>query len=151
MQEIIRQLSTLKEIEPRPGFLGVTKRAILTERQESVFPFDVFFRPLYVGGFAALLLVLTLSFALFSAGKPVYASLDARNIQNELEALTISIELQEITYSQTAARAVASALREISDDKFRHLNPLVLEGERDAFDLPEANKEIDNLLNAAIF
>lgn len=151
MQEIIKQLSTLRDIGPRPGFLSVTKRTILAERQETVFPFDVLFRPLYVGGFTALLLVLTLSFTLFSASKPVYASLDARNIQNELEELTISITLDEIAYSQTAAHAVASALQEITDDKFRHLNPRVLEGEKSALELPEEDRRIDDLLNTAIF
>ena len=150
-EEIIKQLTTLRAIAPRPGFLNVTRRAILAERQERALPFDMLFRPLYVGGFAAFLLVLTLSYALFAASRPAYASLDAENIQNELQELTISIKLEEIAYSQTAARAVASALQEITDDKFRHLNPRVLEGERDAFTLPEADGRIDDLLNTVIF
>ena len=151
MEKIINQLTTLKDIGPRPGFLNVTKRAILAERQETVFSFDVFFRPLYIGGFAALLLVLTFSYTILSIGKPAYASLDARNLQNELQDLTISITLDEIAYSQTAAHAVASALQEITDDKFRHLNSRVLEGERGAFELPEADQRIEDLLNTAIF
>ncbi len=151
MQEIIKQLTGLKEIGPRPGFLNVTRRAILAERQETALPFDMLFRPLYVGGFAAFLLVLTLSYALFSAGKPAYTSLDSQNIEKELQELTISITLEEIAYSQTAARAVASALQEITDDKFRHLNPRVLQGEQDAFELPEEDGRIDDLLNTVIF
>lgn len=150
-EEIIKQLTTLKEIAPRPGYANVMRRSILAERQDVVFPFEALSRPLYVGGFAALLLVLTLSYALFSAGKPAYASLDAQNIKDELAELTISIKLEEIAYSQSADRAVASALQEITNDEFRYLNPQLIQNEQDAFQLPEEDKRIDDLLKTVIF
>lgn len=150
-EEIIKQLTTLREIGPRPGYANVTRRSILAERQDIFFPFDAFLRPLYVGGFAVLLLVLTLSYALFSSNRTAYASLDAENIQDELAELTISIKLEEIAYSQSADRAVASALQEITNDTFRHLNQQLLQNEQDAFQLPEEDRRIDDLLNTVIF
>ena len=151
MREIITQLTKCKEITPRAGFMNVSRREILRERQDMALSFDIFFRPLYGGGFAALLLMITLSYALFSATKPAYASLDIQNIQHELDELTISIKLEEIAYGESAAKTVASALREITDDKFRHLNPRLLENEERSFELPEEDKQIEELLNTVIF
>ncbi|MDP3725457.1 MAG: hypothetical protein Q8R20_03255 [Nanoarchaeota archaeon] len=148
---IIKHLTKFREIAPRSGFARVSRRSILAERQSVVFAFDALFRPLYVGGFAAMLLVITLSYALLSATRPAYASLNIQNIQNELDELTINIKLEEIAYSQSADRAVASALQEIANDKFRHLNPRVLQSERDAFEIPEEDGRIDDLLNTVIF
>tara|TARA_Y100000310_G_scaffold242919_1_gene247178 strand:- start:321 stop:551 length:231 start_codon:yes stop_codon:yes gene_type:complete len=74
------------------------------------------------------------------------------DIKDELEELTISIELEEIAYSESLNEAVAVALQEISNDSLRHLNTELLLTEQEKFLFEEeGNPEIDELLNTVLF
>lgn len=149
---IIKQLKSLSEVEPRGAFAASSREMILTTGQG--FPFHVFFRPLYAGSFAALILVVTLSLVLFSGrGGSAYASLDMDDLQTELEELTISITLDEVAYSESVNETVALALQEISNDgDIRHLNTNLLEAEKEMlkFDSGQGGK-IDALLDTVLF
>lgn len=85
--------------------------------------------------------------------EPVYSSLDGEKLNQELDSLTISIELDEIEYSQAAINnTIASALSEISNDNIRHLNRELLEEEQGQIDFDYSNgDEIDELLDTVIF
>ncbi|MAF80236.1 hypothetical protein CL629_04115 [bacterium] len=150
-KEIIQQLEKLKSIEPHWEFQDSSKRSILASSQS--FSLLSLWRPLYMGSFAALALVIGLSIILISGGgSSAYASLDMGDIKDELEELTISIELEEIAYSESLNEAVAVALQEISNDSLRHLNTELLLTEQEKFLFEEeGNPEIDELLNTVLF
>ena len=109
---IIKQLKSLRAVGPGGAFADSSRQAILATRQG--FPFHVFFQPLYVGSFAALLLAVTFSLILLSGrGASAYASLDMDDLRTELEDLTINITLDEVAYSESVNQAVALSLQEI--------------------------------------
>lgn len=149
---IIKQLKSLSEVEPRGAFAASSRETILATRQG--FPFHIFFQPLYAGSFAALLLVITLSLVFFSGrGSSAYASLDMDDLQTELQELTINITLDEVAYSESVNETVALALQEISNDSdVRHLNTNLLEAEQEMlkFDSQDGGK-IDALLDTVLF
>lgn len=149
---IIKQLKSLSEVEPRGAFAASSRQTILATRQG--FPFHIFFQPVYAGSFAALLLVVTLTFVLLSGkGSSAYASLDMDDLQTELEELTISIKLDEIAYSESVNETVALALQEISNDgDVRHLNTNLLEAETEMLKLDSQDGgKIDALLDTVLF
>ena len=149
---IIEQLKTLKYIKPSEEFAFLSKQAILQTSRRRAFDFSFFFRPLYVGGFASVFaFLLALSFILPKSQEQVYASLDLKDLTSELDDVTISVQLREIEYNKSIETTIASALKEISSDEAKHLNPSLLQEEKgDVNEIDDVSQQIDKLLQEVL-
>ena len=76
------------------------------------------------------------------------SALNPENIQEELNGLSINIQIKEIRYQETAQKTVASAISEITDTEMPHLSPSLLENELPPLELKSPrNESIDSLLD----
>lgn len=76
------------------------------------------------------------------------SALNPAKIQEELNGLPINIQIKEIRYQETAQKAVASAISEITDTETAHLSPSLLENELPPLELKSPrNTSIDSLLD----
>lgn len=153
-QDLVKNLQTLKELQPERGFVFNSKQLIYESCQDRPFSLSDFFKPAMVGSFAVLTLVIFGSYLIGarSLKHSAYTSLNNERLNAELDRLTIMIELEEISYQQTVNKTVASALQEIGNDRVRHLNKNLLNAERDNLNLDkDSGEEIESLLDSVIF
>ena len=65
----------------------------------------------------------------------------------------MNFDLEEVTYSQDVHETIASALNEISNSKTNHMNPSIIEAEKNYIENLNNNgndEEINKLLNRVI-
>lgn len=155
MDNLNQQLKRLKAIVPDRGVMARSRAAILTERQKmplGILVSSFFSRPVAIGAgvFAAIVAAIALTHPFTQA--PVVSSLEnTQALTQELNDLTINIQLQDISYQNEANQTVAAAITEIADTKTNHLNTGVLKSEqKSAEPSGNTNPEIDNLLNTII-
>ncbi len=151
-KEIIKDLKLLKEIKPDESFINRTRNIVLVTTPHSRLV------PAWIAGLALAAVVLALigSGILFSTHHPsISSSLNEDFLVKEFSELDINIQIDEITYSQDVHKTIASALNEISDSRTSHMNPSILEAEKEYInqleDTGSKEKEINNLLNKVIF
>lgn len=153
-QDLIKKLEFFKKIEPDVLFLENSKRLIFSfepNRRFSVF--DVL-KPALWGSAAVLAIAFMTVYIIGARTKDAtaYNSLSSEKLNNEFKNMNISIQLDEISYRQSVNGAVASALKEISNDGTRHLNNEVLMSENDRAHLEtRSSGQIDELLDTVIF
>ncbi|MEK7169319.1 MAG: hypothetical protein AAB377_01795 [Patescibacteria group bacterium] len=149
---IILQLKRLREIEPEAGFVAGSRRTILALKKEQV-PVFVWPNLRMVGAFAGLVAVLSASIFFFSGQNAQEALASPEVLNNEFAALSINIELQEISYRQNVNKTISSAISEIGSTNANHMNKDVLNAESEKFNLDtlESNPQIDRLLEQVIF
>lgn len=151
-KETIKEIKLLKEVVPDPVFVKRARNLVLTAKPH------LRFIPAWVAGFAlaAVILALVGSGIFFSAQNPsISSSLNKEFLVKEFSELDINLQINEIAYSQDIHKTIASALTEISDSKTSHMNPSILEAEKEYINQLEntgsEEKEINTLLNKVIF
>jgi len=154
--DVTRQLKRFREIQPESQFQAHSKELILGTRQKVSLSY-LFRNPLTVGSVAAVgafALLLATVLITQTGNAPTLSSLDkAGELDQELNELTISIQLKEISYQDSANQTIAAAIDEIIDGKARHLNQNILREEQEllgSFDENE-NEYVEGLLNHVIF
>ncbi|HXF44065.1 MAG TPA: hypothetical protein VNK70_01215 [Candidatus Paceibacterota bacterium] len=154
-EKTINELRKLRMVEPNRAFALASRQSILESPRPGLhygglFRFITSPHLAYVG--ATLVIFLVISYFLFIPSKPVVsAALSPENIENELAALSINVQIREVAYQQNANVAIASALSEIENTSVKHLNQTLLESEKETFDMKESvNPEIEKMLDAVI-
>lgn len=149
--EILRQLHNLRSITPDPAFSARSRSLILEKTKPPFFAWPVL---AYAGVFAVILVVSFSIITLFQARTPSLSlsSLNTTNLDQELKNLGINFQLEELSYQQAVNQTIASALGEISDNQIGHLNPSLLEAEKENAELETfSNPQIEKLLNEVLF
>jgi hypothetical protein len=151
-KEIIKNLKLLKEIEPDESFANRTRNIVLATTPHSRFI------PAWVAGFALAALFISLisySFIFYNHNPSISSSLEKNFLVNEFNEMDINLQVKKITYSQDVNKTIASALSEITESQADHMNPSILEAEKEYINQLETTKgndeEIDKLLNKVIF
>lgn len=152
MDDLKRQLTRLRAIEPDRGFAARSRAAILAERRRRVLvlprisPFATLAGALALAAIAAFAIVLH-PFA--PARTSALSSLeDTQALTQELDDLNINIQLQDISYQTSANQTVAAAITEIAGTQTKHLNTGTLQSEQQSTEPSDnTNPEIDKLLN----
>ena len=150
-QDILEQLKSLKSIAPDADFSARTKRLVLAAPVTLPVWRGVFVRSRLA--FAAVAMAVVALLVVFLPGAPRTVPIaSAEALNNEFSNLSINIELQQISYNQSANQTISSALSEISGNTPDHLNPAVLQAEASSVDpnAPASNPEIEKLLNQVI-
>lgn len=150
----IQKLKNLKQIKPDENFVQSTRGLILNERPQTTESVGLNLIPKwgFALGVALILLIATGSIYLTPDKPSMASSLDSNELQNELEALTIQVE--EVGYSQETNQAIASALDEISTSQASHLNKSILEREQNGIEElqgSEKSENINQMLDKVIF
>lgn len=144
-KDLIKQLNSLKNIEPDRGFVFSARKIILVEKSVSER------MPSWVWGFGFALLI----FAIMGSGflfpsEPQISLLDSEILKEELRGISLSLE--EIEYRQEIDTTIVSALSEISTSQAKHLNLRILELEQELIKgLNGENSEIEEMLDSIIF
>ncbi|MDI6734361.1 MAG: hypothetical protein QMD50_02630 [Patescibacteria group bacterium] len=152
-EEIIKNLKKLRTIRPDEQFIK-NSRGLILATYYTPNKLRITWPVLAWSAVAAFSVILIISLTLprIQNSKILSSSLNRDKIEQELNNLTINIQLEQITYSQTISQTIASALTEISDTHTKHLNKNVLESEQKSLDgLDLQNSEIDRMLNQVIF
>ncbi|MDI6820839.1 MAG: hypothetical protein QMD65_01525 [Patescibacteria group bacterium] len=153
-EEIIQQIKKLRAIRPDEQFVKNSRGLILAANGPAKIQIKVTW-PIFAWSAVAafcIILVISLSLPRIQNSKILSSSLDQAKIEQELNNLTINIQLEQITYNQTVSQTIASALNEISDTYIKHLNRGILESEqRTLNDLNPQTPDIDTMLNKVIF
>lgn len=156
--KLILQLRKLKAIGPDTTWSTNARRVVLASRAAPT-SLPVLERPrifsrtfwFVAPALAAFALILVFVPPLFSDSGSVAMSqsaLNPENIQEELNGLSINIQIKEIRYQETAQKTVASAISEITDTEMPHLSPSLLENELPPLELKSPrNESIDSLLD----
>lgn len=156
--KLILQLKKLRAVGPDTAWSANARRVVLASRASST-ALPVLERPrifsrtfwLVAPALAAFALVLVFVPAFFGDSGSVAMSqsaLNPENIQEELNGLSINIQIKEIRYQETAQKTVASAISEITDTEMPHLSPSLLENELPPLELTSPrNESIDSLLD----
>lgn len=154
----ITQLKQLRDIRPDAKFAEKSRLVLLS--QKPAFSISYLFSSrkslMLTGAFVGMAAVLLLlSPFLFVTQKPTLSSLnDSTNLDQELNNLSINIELKEISYQNNANRTITAAITEISNTQSNHLNPSILNSENEMLDAgenAENSDNIDKLLERVIF
>lgn len=152
---IEEQFKKMRVIRPDEGFVLRTRQLILSEKPRM--PLGYFlstYKVASAGAFAfaaAVLFLVASSSAPSFSQKPVLSSLqNTEGIQQELNDINITIQLNEISFQTDADKAITAAITEIADTKTKHLNPETLKSEQNT-NVPENgnggnNPQIDELL-----
>jgi hypothetical protein len=156
MEQILNQIKKLQTIEPRPGFISWSKKAILSSPQETGRqPFFAAW-PLPRLALSGSMILATISLVTLSAGlisqKPTVA--DLYDLNQEMASATekIDITIKQINYFDQNAQVASLALDEAATNDLHHLDSGVLEKELENFDSIDGylrGENIDNLLNQA--
>lgn len=142
---IVEKLKVFREIGPDPEYCRISKLTILAvpliSQKTPIFNWKLAF------SLAGLLLVL-ISGSLLHYLKPSAPNLSAQALETDLQNLNINIQLAKIEYYQKSGEIVSLALKEISENQISHLNPLILESEKEQLEESSSiNENIENLLN----
>lgn len=157
---LILQLKKLRAVGPDTAWNANARRVVLASRITSasapvtmerprVFSRTFWFVAPAIAVLAIVLVVLPPLFADHSSPVALTNSaLNPANIQEELNGLSINIQIKEIRYQETAQKAVASAISEITDTETPHLSPSLLQNELPPLELKSPrNLSIDSLLD----
>lgn len=155
----ITQLKQLKNIEPDTRFAERNRLFLLSQKPSfSILHLFLSRKSLVLtGSFVSLAAIfLLLSAVLFTTKNPALSSLDnSTKLDQELNNLSINIELKEISYKAGANQIITAAITEISNTQTKHLNPSILNSESKMLDPFENtqndNNNIDRLLERIIF
>lgn len=156
----ITQLKQLKNIEPDANFAEKGRLFLLSQKPSFSILYLFSFRKslILTGSFVGLTVVLLLlSPILFTTTQnPALSSLDnSTKLNQELNNLSINIELREISYKKGANQTITAAITEISNTQTKHLNPSVLNSESEMLDplknTKDSSDNIDKLLERVIF
>lgn len=149
---IVSQLRKLNAIEPDCGFMMRSRATFVPQMATpSIMPVAIPRNRVWLfsiaGACAALLLTIVISSSVSRPQTVFASSLDQTSITNELDGLSINIQLEQITYEREVNKTIVSAIEEISDTETNHLSPRVLEVEQENFPAVETtNPQIDKLL-----
>ena len=152
MNNLTKQLKALRTIEPDEHFVAAARRGILAMPGYRDPAWKIF--PLWAAEFAMLALSIVTATSTVRSNRALLTVENPETLSQELNNLSINVELEAITYHQTVNQTIASALNEIASNKMRHLNQELLQSERQRFDIPvgqEDNSKIDTLLDKVIF
>lgn len=155
----ITQLKQLKKIEPDSKFAEKSRLFLLSQKPSFSISYLFSSRKSLVltGSFVGLtVILLLLSPILFTTQNPTLSSLDnSTKLNQELNNLSINIELKEISYKRSANQTITAAITEISNTQTKHLNPSILNSESKMLDPFKNNQDnsdnIDKLLEKVIF
>lgn len=156
MRNIKDQLKQFRMIRPDAAYVSRTRAAILAERPTvPVKTYFSFSRVATAGAFvfaAALLFLFASLDAPTLTAKPSLSSLeDTQALQQEFDAMNITIQLNDISFQTDADKTITAAITEITDTKTQHMNPDTLRSESNPT-VPDTGKnpQIDQLLNKII-
>ncbi len=153
-ESLIKKLQTLKMIRPDAAFTDRVRRIVLEETPRARTPlFRVHWVHQGIFSLAGAAVAVVMGFLILQPfGATVTAtSLENTQLSNEWSALSINIQLKEVSYNNNAERLVASAINEIRDTDTQHLNTSLIQEERDTLDVIEVkNKNIDTMLNQVL-
>jgi len=156
-EEIIQQIKKLREIKPDEQFAKNSRGLILAAHKPAKIQIKLTWPVLTWGTIAAFCILIFVIYLSLSHtqnySKILSSSLNQTKIEQELNDLTINIQLEQITYNQAINQTIASALNEISDTSYiKHLNRDILESEQKKLnDLNPPTPDIDTMLNNVIF
>lgn len=150
-EEIIKQLKTLREINPDSGFVSRTRRNFSspTSTPSRVI---LLFSWKYIGAFA-MIIIMVFAIPLFFMPEQTLASLDSETISKEIHTLPINVQLEEIRYNDSVQNTISDAISEASNTDTSHLNTSLLEKEGSSSLQTKNNeieKNVDDLLNEVI-
>lgn len=150
-EEIKKNLNNLRIIGSSPEFKKTSRALVLSYKPETA---TLFGMPLLkiAGAFAVfILLIAALTFEL-SPTPVLSSSFNPNYLQNEIETLTVSVQIEEVEYREKANETLVSALNEIENTNVKHLNNSLLQSEAEGINLHDStNPEIDAMLETVIF
>jgi len=159
--ELIKNLKSLKGIEPDAGFVSRSRMAILSCPKRMSVGLEVaghgVLAQSFNFGMSMVLTAVTLMLVLGGATaflRTVFINnlpgLDTEGLLTEAQNITkdIDIELREAEYYAVTAKETSVALREASANGPAHTNPLLIEREAQGLEFQDpTNNDIDELLN----
>lgn len=155
---LVLQLKKLRAVGPDTAWSANVRRVVLASRMTTtaipalvrprIFSRTFWFVAPAVAAFALILVLIPPLFSDSGSVAMSQSSLNPENIQEELNGLSINIQIKEIRYQETAQKTVASAISEITDTEMPHLSPSLLENELPPLELTSPrNESIDSLLD----
>lgn len=147
MNELIKQLKRLKNIEPNEAFTRRSKFLILQNQKPeiSVSLLANFWNIALTLGTLGILIIISGS---VTSRNLALAGLVDTKLQEEMNFLSKKIEEPSINYYTNSNQVVVKALDEISYDKTNHLNARILEKEIKELNIENPiNNKIDGLLD----
>lgn len=145
--DIATQLKALKRITPHTAFVARSRAELLAVAAPRIHPW----RSLqWTGAFAFALLFLFIATLSFPAEPTLSASLNENVLTEELDGLSINIELQALTYRAVTEHAIAAAITEIKGTEGSHLNTEILSSELSSLESELPSDQIDALLEEVL-
>lgn len=149
--DIKKKLQILQTITPDASFAARTKEAVLAHvpRKRVIELVNTSWIRAGAFSFAGVAVAVLVGIIIFfaPARTPAVASLESIKLTEELNNLSINIQLKEISYRDTADHVIASAIDEIQNTEVKHLNPSIIKEEAPLPNITTKNTEIDTLLN----
>ncbi len=157
MSEIlIKTLKKFNDIEPSEGFRKRSLTQILATPQNYRAPlFQNLMQTFQFSGalvLASLLIFIILgglsilNLKIFSPA--MLASLDAENLNEELQGLDLNLKLSEVSYYEGSSEKVSVALSKTAQDQSQPTDSEIIEGEvEDLNNLESDNKILEGILN----
>ncbi len=157
MSEIlIKTLKKFSDIEPSEGFKKRSLTQILAAPQNYKAP--LFQNLLQTFQFSGALVLASLLIFIILGGLSILnlkifspamlASLDAENLNDELQDLDLKLKLSEVAYYENSDEKIGVALSKTSQDKSEPIDSEIMENEVQSLnDLELNNETLENLLN----
>ncbi len=153
-QNFQKQLKRLRVIEPDAAFLAKSRATILSLEKQRGFSMGM---RMYITAWAAsfALIVLLMGGFLFvpalMTGKKVGVPIaSAETLNNELNAMSINIALNEVTYNNQVNQTIDNAISAITSNKAPHLNAEVLESEGLKLSAGASSTSADSQINSLL-
>lgn len=155
-KEVIKNLKSLKTIEPDRDFKDSTLRIVLASKN----PSRTFSLPrwsLVFGAAVVFIAFLGITAGIFknnnNVASPLLLSLNSDQLVNEYKNIGSDFYVKEISYEQDVNKTIAIALNEIAKTKGNHLNPNILMEESQFINNINSgeNSDINIMLDKVIF
>ncbi len=126
-QDLIRQLKSLRNIEPDAGFLRKSRAVIVSHEKQKKFGFGSYLAAWSVS--FALVFLIILGYVFLPVKNEQIPVASAETLHNELDNMNVNITLKEISYNTEVNQTIDNTLSEIVTNKASHLNAGILESE----------------------
>ena len=150
-QNFQKQLKRLRAIEPDAAFLMKSRATILSFEKQRRFSMGMrMYMTAWAASFALVILLIGgfLFVPALMTGKKVGVPIaSAETLNKELNAMSINIALNEVTYNNQVNQTIDSAISAITSNKAPHLNSEVLESEGSKLSAGASSTSTDSQIN----
>lgn len=161
MENLIKQLKTLKNIHPSKAFAERSKFLIFIKPEPRIFSSSVASLLNHYVSYinltrslafltSAIVIAILISNSMPSNNMALAGLVDSK-LEEEMQVLNTEIKSPALDYYTDSDKVIETALKEISEDSANHLNSRLLQKEAKELIIEDPiNKKIDNLLDGII-